>query len=199
MDAGLRTLGCVGKRDRQRRMQVLPGACRCREVFRLELRAETARAPARPAEHAAQEFFKPRAAAEPLCSTVRAPEAVRAEAEAFEVPAAAGMKSAAAGLCTETLETLKTRLALRVDLAAVIRLALVAIAADLVGGIEFGEMRGRLRIVLVGIGVQFFGKTPIGALDLGLGRTLGNPQHLVGVAHRIRSPMNPLPPANPAA
>src|SRR5262249_43171629 len=89
----------------------------------------------------------------------------------------------------ESLETLKAWLALGVDLAAVIRLALVSITDDFVGSVELGEARGRLGIVLVGVGVQFFGETPIGALDLSFIRTLGNPQHLVGVAHRIRSPM----------
>ena len=49
---------------------------------------------------------------------------------------------------------------------------LVAITHDLVSGIELRETRRRLRISLVGVGVQFFGETPICALDIGLARTL---------------------------
>src|SRR5262249_16072960 len=85
-------------------------------------------------------------------------------------------------------EALETRLAFGVDFSTVECLALVAVANNFVRRIELGETRGRLWIMLVGIRVQFFGEAPIGALDIGLACTLGNPQDFVGVAHRIQSP-----------
>ena len=108
---------------------------------------------------------------------------------------ATGPMPTAARLRTEAFETLEARLALRIDLAAVERLALVVVADDLVGGIELGKARCRLRIVLVGVGVQFLREPPIGAFDVRLVRTLGNPQHVVGVAHRVQTPVkSPEPP-----
>src|SRR5512147_1588164 len=95
-----------------------------------------------------------------------------------------------ARLRAETLEALEARLALGIDLAPVERLALVGIANDLVGGVEFGKTRGRFRIVLVGVRMQFFGKPAIGALDVAFARTLGNPQNVIGVAHLIQTPVN---------
>ena len=77
-----------------------------------------------------------------------------------------------ARLRAETFEALETRLAFRVDLAAVECLALVGIADDLVGGVELGKTRGRLRIMLVGVRMQFLRKPAIGALDVALARTL---------------------------
>src|ERR1700757_2805357 len=63
VDAGLGALRRVGKRDRQRCMQVLPRAGRCLKILCLELRAETARtAAATCAKHSPQEIFKARAA-----------------------------------------------------------------------------------------------------------------------------------------
>src|SRR5690349_1598319 len=126
MHPGLRSLGRVGKGDCQRCMQVLSGAACRSEILRFKLPAKATRAAAPTAEHTAQEFFKSRSAAsasEPLSATgARASEAVRTEAETFELSAATRMKSAAARLCTEPFESLKTRLAFGVDLAAVIRL-----------------------------------------------------------------------------
>src|SRR5437016_721787 len=108
--------------------------------------------------------------------------------------ASAGVEAAAARLRAESLKALKARLALGIDLAAVESFALVAIADDLVSGIKLGEMRSCLRVVFVGVGVQFLGEAPISALDIGLACTLGNPQNLVGVAHRVKTPVNPHPP-----
>src|SRR5262249_9413804 len=102
------------------------------------------------------------------------------------------MNPATARLRSEAFKALEARLALRVDLAAVEGLAFVAITHDLVSGVKLGESRRRLRIRLVGVGVQFFREAPIRTLDIGLARTLGNPQNLVGVAHLIQTPVNPL-------
>ena len=78
----------------------------------------------------------------------------------------------AARLRAETFEALETRLAFCVDLTTIERLALVGIAYDLVGGVKFGKTRGRLRIVLVGIRMQFFREPTIGAFDVAFARTL---------------------------
>ena len=85
---------------------------------------------------------------------------------------AAARTETTARLRAETLEALEARLALGVDLAAVECLALVGIADDLVGGVELGKTRGRLRVVLVGVRMQFLRKPAIGALDVALARTL---------------------------
>ena len=58
----------------------------------------------------------------------------------------------------EPFEALEARLALGVDLAAVECLALVVVADDLVGGVQLGEARGRLGVVLVGVGMQLLGE-----------------------------------------
>ena len=92
-------------------------------------------------------------------------------------------------LRTESFEALETRFAFGVDFSTVECLALVAVANDFVRGIQLGETRGRLWVVLVGIRVQFFSEAPISALDIGLACTLGNPQDFVGVAHRIQTPV----------
>src|SRR5581483_4976297 len=80
-------------------------------------------------------------------------------------------------------KALETRLAFGVDLAAIELLTLVRIANDFVRRIQFGKTRGRLWIVLVGVGMVLLGKLAIGALD---GRSAGTPRHpqdLIGVAH----------------
>src|SRR5579871_4031781 len=84
----------------------------------------------------------------------------------------------------ESLETAKLRLAFSVDLAAVVSLALVFRAQDLVGRIEFGKALSRLGIILVGIGVQLLGELTKCTLDCRCIRILLYPQHLIGVAHR---------------
>ena len=113
-------------------------------------------------------------------------EAVGAEAEVFEMGAAGALpETAAAGLRAVAFVALKARLALGVDLAAVEGLALGVVADDLVGGGDLGKARGRLRIVLVGVGVQFLGELAVGAFDLALAGTLRYPQDLVGVAHPV--------------
>src|SRR6476619_2301217 len=109
------------------------------------------------------------------------------------------MKTTATRLRAVTFEALEARLAFGIDLAAIKRLALVAVANDLVSGVELGEPARCLGIVLVGVGVQFLGKAPIGTLDVSFARTLRNPQNLVGVGHRFQTPMNPRSRKMPAA
>ena len=109
-----------------------------------------------------------------------------AEGKAFEL--ARARPPAAARRRAEAFVALEARLALGVDLTVVERLALLVVAGDLIGGIELGEARGRLGIVLVGVGMQLLGEPPVGALDLGLARTLRYPQDLVGVAHPSELP-----------
>jgi hypothetical protein len=60
------------------------------------------------------------------------------------------------GCATESFEALETRFAFGVDFSTVECLALVAVANDFVRGIQLGEMRGRLWIVLVGVRVAIF-------------------------------------------
>ena len=75
----------------------------------------------------------------------------------------------------EAFEALEARLALGVDLAAVEGLALVVLAQDFVGGVELGEARGGVLVVLVGVGVQLLGELAEGALDVRGARALGHP------------------------
>src|SRR6185369_2261575 len=77
----------------------------------------------------------------------------------------------------------KARLAIGVDLAAVELLALVLVAHDLVGGIDLGKARSRLRIVLVVVRVMLLGKLAIGTLDRRGAGAPRHPQDLIGVTH----------------
>src|SRR5262245_54321415 len=171
MDASLRAICSVVERDGERRVQILPSAGAGTDILAFERRAPLPRTPrSRAAKHATQKFIDP--AAEPsAASTARAPEAVGTETETLEMRATTRIKTAAR-LRTETFEALETRLAFRVDLTTIKCLALVGIAHDLIGGVKFGETRGRLRIVLVGIRMQFFREPAIGAFDIAFARNL---------------------------
>src|SRR5581483_3501031 len=107
---------------------------------------------------------------------------------AAKAPACAGAKRMgleAATSCPRIAagESLKARLALGIDLAAIKLLALVDIANNLIGRIQLGKTSGGLRIVLVGVGVIFLGKLAIGALDRRSRGAPRHPQDLIGVAH----------------
>ena len=132
-------------------------ARRLGEILRLELPAEAAPAAARgAAEHVAQNVLEAAAAAA-AAAPPRALEAVGPEGEALEMRArrrSRRRRPAAA----DAFEALEARLALGVDLAVVEGLALLVVADDLVGRIELGETRGRLRVVLVGVGMQLLGE-----------------------------------------
>src|SRR6516164_1265671 len=129
------------------------------------------------AEHAVQDVLKTAGTA---AAGGKAAAGTGAEGEALE---AAGTRAAARTAAGKTGEA---RLALGVDLAAVELLALVLVAQNLVGGIDLGESRRRLRVVLVRVGMVFLRKLAIGALDR---RSVGAPRHpqdLIGVAHYSR-------------
>src|SRR5262244_1495251 len=85
---------------------------------------------------------------------------------------------------TEALEAAEPRLAVGIDLAAIISPALIFLAQDLVGRIELGKALSRLGIVLVGVGVQLLGELTKCAFDRCRVRILLHPQHFIGVAHR---------------
>src|SRR6516164_1562109 len=163
------------------------------EVLGLKRRTPTAPTARRAAEGLAQYVFE--AAEAPTTATAAAPRSagktLRAEAEAFK--ATIGAEAAAAaptGATAETLEALEARLALGVDLTAIERLALVLVAQKLVGGVQFGKARRRLRIVFIGVRMQLFRQTPIGRLDVGCARLAINAQDLIGITHPPETPLN---------
>src|SRR5215218_6593774 len=83
-------------------------------------------------------------------------------------------------------KTLKARLALGVDLAAVELLAPVLAADDLVGRVDLGKPLRGLRITLVVVGVMLLGELAIGTLDRRSAGAPRHPQDLIGVAHTSR-------------
>jgi hypothetical protein len=183
MHASLRTFGRICKRDGQRSVQILPCTGRRTEIFIFELGARAARGAAAASEHPAQEILEASASA-----AARTTETIRSEAEVFEMRTRA-RSVPTTRLRTEPFEALETWLTFGVNLSAIKCFALVAVANNFVCGVEFSEVRCRLRIVLVGVRVQFFREAPISTLDIGLACTLGNPQDFVGVAHRIQTPV----------
>ena len=160
------------------------------EILRLEVGAGTAGAAAKSFPQNILE-----AAAETAATTgfsaAPAPggagEAFRTEVETFEIAVAAeaGARVGAAAAA----KTMETGLALGIDLAAIERLALVLVFEDLMRGVELGKARRRLRIVLVGVGMQLFCQAPIGALDVGRARLAIEPQDLIGITHPQATPL----------
>ena len=110
-------------------------------------------------------------------------KALRAEVESLEF----GVRTEAARMrppaLAESFKPLEARLAFGVDFAAVERLALVVVAQNLVGGVDLGKAPRRLGIVLVGVGMQFFGQAPESALDVGCIGLAINAQHFIGITH----------------
>jgi hypothetical protein len=115
-----------------------------------------------------------------------------AAAERIGFEAAPGRAGTAARVAAR--KTLEARLAIGVDLAAIELLALVLVADDLVGGIDLGKARGRLRIVLVVVGMMFLGELAIGALDRRSAGAPRHPQDLIGVAHSVISSIGKIRP-----
>src|SRR5665213_399833 len=180
--ASLGALGCFRQADGQFGMQVLPAAGRA-EIFRLESISEAARTAARrAAEHAAQNVLEP-AGTGTTTAARPALEAVRAEVEVLEVRTAGSETTAATRLRAVAFIAAKARLALGVDLAVDEGFALLVVAGNFIGRVQLGKTRGGLGIMLVGVGMQFFGEPPVGAFNFSLARTLRYPQDLVGVAH----------------
>src|SRR3954453_11554571 len=126
------------------------------------------------AEHAVQDVFK--------ATTAHAAGPSAAAAEGV------GLKAARAGTATRIAagKALEPWLAFGIDLAAVELLALVLVADDLVGRIDFGKARGGLRIVLVVVWVVLLGELAIGVLDRRSAGAPRHPQDLIGVAHPSR-------------
>src|SRR5262245_10303166 len=122
------------------------------------------------------------------CSAARA-KTVGAPAEALE---AALPAEAAAGAGPKPFKALEARLALRVNLAAVVSLALGGIAQNLISRVHFGKASRCPGVVLVGIGVQLLGELAEGIFDLRSTCTLRHPKHVIGVAHGQSPPSSHL-------
>src|ERR1041385_8188560 len=150
------------------------------DIRRLEMVDAAARpgaAAPKPAHHLAEDVLE---SAEPACAraaTARATKSFRAPGEALEMTVAAA-KSRMAGA-----KTMETRLAFRVYLARVEGLALLFIAQQFVGGVEFGELNGSPGILLIGVGMQLLCLPPERLLDLVRASRFLHPQDLIGVAH----------------
>ncbi len=184
-----------GGRIRQRNRHLGLNVGADTEILRLEVRAGTAAAAAA-AEGFAQnilEAAEPAAATTVFSATAPAPvgagEAFRTKTEAFEIGVAAEAGARIGAAAAKTLEALEAGFALGIDLAAIERLALVLVLEDLVRGVQLGKARRRLRIVLVGVGMQFLCQAPISALDVGRARLAIDPQDLIGITHPQATPL----------
>src|ERR1700722_19423927 len=83
---------------------------------------------------------------------------------------------------TEALELRRARLALRVDLAAIERLALRVIADNLVGGAHFRETLFRLWLLAL-IGVVLLGELAKRGFDFRGARRLGYAKNVIRITH----------------
>src|SRR5262249_41719942 len=156
--------------DHQRRGDIVAVVAASGEI-RLEMRAVIrARAAAQAAEHVLEHVLEAAAAtgaaARPGAGAVLRPKTERLKRAFAAKPASARSRSSA-----KSVKALEARLAFGVDLAAVKSFALSRITDDFVGRIELGKARGRLRIVLIGVRMQFLGKLAEGALDHRRART----------------------------
>ena len=102
---------------------------------------------------------------------------------ASDVVATVDLSGARAGSRVFPLTADLISVPLGIDLATIELLALVRVADDLMRAVKLGELVGRLRVLLVGIGVQLLRKLAISLLDVVLARAFRHPQHLIGVAH----------------
>src|SRR5206468_48287 len=156
-----------------------------RDILLLELEATgpcAARAGAA-AEHLLEDVLKTASATSAKARAAAAAlKSLRAVTESLERAVAIGTGRSAG---PEALETLETRLALGVDLAAIEGFALLRVANDLVSSVQLGEAASSLGIVLVGVRMMLFGQLAEGAFDLGCARTARHTQHLIGVAHSL--------------
>ena len=180
--------GPIGRvRQRNRHFGLHVGADT--KILRLEIGAGTAGAAA---EGFPQNILEAAKSAAATGSGAAAPapraagETFRAEAKTFEIRIAA---EAGTWVGAAAAKTLETGLALGIDLAAIERLALVLVLEDLMRGVQLGKARRRLRIVLVGVGMQLFCLAPIGALDVGRASLAIDPQDLIGITHPQATPL----------
>src|SRR5690606_11170301 len=96
-------------------------------------------------------------------------------AEPVEVAGGKSATSAAVRARTESPESScpaegHRRVAIGIDLAAVETRPLVLVRQQVVGFGHFGEASRRLGVVLIAVGMQFLGESPIGGLDVLLAR-----------------------------
>src|SRR5262249_25161496 len=172
-DPFLAALRRLRQRDGQRHRNVLAGASEFL-LLELEATAAAARRPGHAAERLLQDILEAaKASAGAEAATL---EAARSPGE--------GLETATTGTRAEAFEALEARLALRVDLAAVESPALALLPQNLIGSVELGKTRGRLRVMLVGVRVELLGLPPERALDVRRARGLRYPQDVIGVAHR---------------
>src|SRR5262249_21129675 len=134
------------------------------------------------AEHVAENILEP---AEPAAASAGAAEPFGSPGEGLEMACASEPARPPPG--ARRLETVESRLALGIDLAAIERLALLLVAEHLVGGVEFGKLCRRFCVLLVGVGMQLFRQPPEGSFDLLLASRLLHPQDIIGVAHPFHS------------
>src|SRR6185503_6686329 len=105
-----------------------------------------------------------------------------AEIEILEsLRTAAGPCPGARGIASEPPAERHLRVALFVDLAAVVSRALVLVRQQVIGRRHLGEPLGRVGLVLVAVGVKLLGEAAIGLLDLRLASAAFQPQSLVEV------------------
>jgi hypothetical protein len=181
----------VFQADRQRCFEVARRRRFLHEILWLELGRAPAstrpRSTAESAEHVTQNVLK---AAAPRACAPAALESIGAECERLKIRPALRR---AAGLRAKALEAAEARLALAIDLAIVEGFAFLVVAKNFVSRVQLGKARGCLRIVLVGVGVQFLGELAEGAFDLRFIRILAYPQNFIGVPHRLVAPICPSP------
>jgi len=77
-------------------------------------------------------------------------------------------------------------------------LRLSFVGEQLIGGIQLGKARRRLRSFLLASGCNFFGKLTVGALDVARACLPIDAQDLIGITHPCRTPSSILGPAPPA-
>ncbi len=97
-------------------------------------------------------------------------------------PRAIGAAPAVTRPCAHSGEGIG-RVAIGIDLAAVILRALGLVREQVIGAGRLGEFLRGLGIVLVAIGVELLRQLAIGTLDVGLGGRAGYPERGIKVAH----------------
>src|SRR5690606_22179970 len=97
-----------------------------------------------------------------------------------------GAAMSAATAKAEAVGALEARLPLGVDLATVERLALLGIAEDLIGRVQFREAILGLGIVAILVGVMPLGEPPVGLLDVGFRSRRRYAQNVIRIAHAAK-------------
>ena len=87
----------------------------------------------------------------------------------------------AARVAAETAPEWHFRIAVLVDFAAIVARSFVLVRQQVIGVRHLGEALGRVRIVLVAVGVELLGEASIGLFDFLVARTALNAETLVEV------------------